>query len=191
MGLNRIYTRTGDRGTTAIHGGDRVAKTDQRIEANGTLDELNTTIGIVRSYLDLASTLQAPLKEIQLSLMSIMSIVATLSIKRDINPNKLPEDIVAHIEALIDEFNSRCSRSEYFILPGGSQASAFMHQARVAARRAERELWRLNDEDPVPEQILIYINRLSDLFFVMARYELEQSQIDEERWNEFAYKKKK
>lgn len=189
--MKRIYTRSGDKGTTAIHGGARVPKTDIRIEANGDLDELNVAIGSVRCALPLDHEWQNPLKDIQILMMSLMSQVATPNEKRALNPNSLPDDSVDLIERLIDETTLKCDESEYFILPGGSPLASLFHQCRVVARRAERRLWQLNDVDPVPELILRYINRLSDLFFVMARVESIQGHIGEERWKQFAYNRKK
>lgn len=188
--MKRIYTRTGDQGTTAIHGGQRVPKDDIRIEANGTLDELNVAIGMVRSLLPASHADQPLLREVQLNLMTVMSLVATTSARRDANPNHLPEDLVATIEQHLDRLTASCGASDYFILPGGTTATAWMHQARVVARRAERRLWTLHRADPVPAPILQYINRLSDLFFVMARAELYRQSADEERWKLFAYKRK-
>ncbi|MDE6436593.1 MAG: cob(I)yrinic acid a,c-diamide adenosyltransferase [Muribaculaceae bacterium] len=189
--MKRIYTRTGDRGTTAIHGRVRVPKSDIRIEANGTLDELNVAIGIVRSMMPVNHPWQLRLREIQLNLMTAMSLVATRSDMRAQNPNALPATLVADTERFIDEVAEANGPSEYFILPGGTQLSAFMHQARVVARRAERRLWQLNEVDAVPEDILMYVNRLSDLFFEMSRSQLASEGLDEERWNAFAYKSKK
>lgn len=189
--MKRIYTRSGDTGTTAIHGGLRVPKTDIRIEANGTLDELNVAIGAVRSSLPVEHEWQIPLRDIQILMMSLMSLVATPDEKRALNPNVLPDDLVGTVERLIDETTLKCEESEYFVLPGGSPMASLLHQCRVVARRAERRLWQLNEADRVPELILRYINRLSDLFFVMARAESRQGHIGEERWKQFAYNRKK
>ncbi len=188
--MNRIYTRTGDSGTTAIHGGLRVAKTDIRIEANGCIDELNVAVGSVRTSLQADHEWQPLLRGIQLNLMTAMSLVATRSDMREKNPNSLPEDLVDALEHCIDEINRQCSPADSFILPGGIPLASSLHQARVLARKAERWLWRLHEEDPVPEIILIYLNRLSDLFFIMSRYELQQSDCKEEIWREFGYKRK-
>ena len=176
--MRRIYTRTGDSGTTAVHGGLRVSKTDVRIEANGCID------------LPSDHEWQPFLKEIQLNLMTAMSLVATRSDMRTQNPNSLPDDIVALLEKKIDQINLQCSPATCFILPGGTPLASELHLARVLARKAERWLWRLHEEDKVPSEILIYLNRLSDLFFIMARYELQQSECSEEIWREFGYKRK-
>lgn len=188
--MNRIYTRTGDGGTTAIHGGIRVPKTDIRIEANGCIDELNVAIGIIRTSLPSGHEWQPLLKEIQLNLMTAMSLVATRSDMREKNPNNLTDNIAETLECFIDKINKMCTPADSFILPGGTPLASSLHQARVLARKAERRLWRLHEQDNVPESILIYLNRLSDLFFIMARYELQQSDCKEEIWREFGYKRK-
>lgn len=119
-----------------------------------------------------------------------MSLVATRSDMRDQNPNSLPANLVEQIEECIDSINARCSLEYSFILPGGTALASALHQARVLARKAERWLWRLNEQDAVPSEILIYLNRLSDLFFVMVRHELQHTECKEEIWREFGYKRK-
>lgn len=185
--MRRLYTRSGDKGTTSIHGGKRVPKTDLRIEANGSLDELNVVIGMVRTLLPVDHEWQVGLRDIQLSLMSAMSLVATESMDRNNNPNSLSDNLVDCAERLIDDVCCRIGDAKYFILPGGTPLAAWLHQARVTARRAERRLWQLNDVDTVPENILQWVNRLSDLFFAMARCSMIESGVDEERWQSFSY----
>ncbi|WP_301707977.1 cob(I)yrinic acid a,c-diamide adenosyltransferase, partial [uncultured Duncaniella sp.] len=136
--MAKIYTRTGDKGITAIHGGERVPKTDIRIEANGCIDELNVAIGFLRSMPVRNHQWQPLLREIQLTLMTIMSLVATRSEKRSANPNILPEDIVEKTESVIDKINAECTPPDSFILPGGTPVATQLHQCRVLARRAER-----------------------------------------------------
>ncbi len=188
--MKRIYTRTGDKGTTGIHGGERVPKDDIRIEANGCLDELNALIGVVRSLLKPEHEWNGLLYDIQRNLMVVMSLVATPSAIRHNNPNTLDENIVTDIEHKLDEFSSEVEELGFFILPGGTVVSAQLQLARTVARRAERRLWTLNRKDAVPEDILKYVNRLSDLFFVMAKLEMQKQNWPEERWNLFAYKRK-
>ena len=188
--MNRIYTGTGDKGTTAIHGGVRVPKTDVRIEANGCIDELNVAVGFIRTSLRPDHEWQYLLRGIQLNLMTVMSLVATRSDMRESNPNKLPDDLVDALEGCIDRINKRCTPADSFILPGGTPLASALHQARVGARKAERWLWRLHELDSVPDLIVIYLNRLSDLFFIMARHELHQDGCKEEIWREFGYKRK-
>ena len=162
----KIYTRGGDKGKTSIHGGQRVDKDDIRIEANGTLDELNSVLGV-------------------------MSHVATPAALRGQNPNRLPEEPDVYCERQIDFFNAKIQYpSTHFILPGGNLVSAQCHVARTVARRAERRLWTLNRIDPVEPVILRFVNRLSDLLFILARYEMDKEGAEEERWRDFLYKKK-
>lgn len=186
MGI-RIYTRTGDGGTTRIRGGERVPKTDQRIEANGALDELNSILGIVRSLSDNAG-IQDILARIQTNLMIVMSRVATRSDMLDSNPRKLPEGLLESVEKELDEITARGSVTQDFVIPGGNPAGAFLHQARAVCRRAERELWRLASEDRVEPEVMSYINRLSDLLFAMAREENSRLGHAEEIWNPFSGK---
>lgn len=187
----RIYTRGGDKGKTGIHGGQRVEKDNIRIEANGCLDELNSMIGVVRAYIPKEHGWQQLLFRIQRELMVVMSHVATPSDIREHNPNQLDEDIVKYCEGQIDDLTNRMEDSNYFILPGGTLISSHLHMARTIARRSERRLWTLHREDPLPEIILQFINRLSDLFFTMARYEMYQQGEMEEQWKDFLYKRKK
>lgn len=188
--MRKIYTRTGDEGMTGIHGGTRVPKDDIRIEANGCLDELNTLLGIVRSMLSETDKWQTKLCYIQRSLMVVMSHVATPSAIREQNPNELPQDLDKFCEEWMDEMMSQLEDNGYFILPGGTPLAAQLQHARAVARRAERRLWTLNRTDAVPEAILRFVNRLSDLLFVLARFELQRQQWPEEKWMAFSYKRK-
>lgn len=189
--MRKIYTRTGDEGMTGIHGGERVPKDDIRIEANGCLDELNTLFGIIRSMLPETDEWQEKLYFIQHSMMIVMSHVATPSDIRDRNPNELPQDLDKFCEDWMDEMMSQLEDNGYFILPGGTPLAAQLQNARAVARRAERRLWTLNRTDEVPGEILRFINRLSDLLFVMARFEMQRQQWPEEKWMKFSYKRKK
>lgn len=189
--MKRIYTRTGDCGYTGIHGGERVEKDDIRIEANGTLDELNAIIGIVRSLLSAEHEWQKILHTLQRELMVVMSRVATPSALRGQNPNSYSFDLVAYCEDEMDRMTRQLTDNGYFLLPGGTPVAAQLQFARTVARRAERRLWTLNRMDPVEEEVLKFINRLSDLFFVMARYDLQQQEWPEDRWQAFAYKRKR
>lgn len=188
--MRKIYTRTGDEGMTGIHGGTRVPKDDIRIEANGCLDELNTLLGIVRSMLSETDEWQTKFCYIQRSLMVVMSHVATPSAIREQNPNELPQDLDKFCEEWMDEMMSQLEDNGYFILPGGTPLAAQLQHARAVARRAERRLWTLNRTDAVPGAILRFVNRLSDLLFVLARFELQRQQWPEEKWMAFSYKRR-
>ena len=157
----RIYTRGGDKGKTGIHGGERVDKDDIRIEANGTLDELNAEIGIVRTLLPPDHEWQVLLGRIQREMMAVMSHVATPSAIRDQNPNPLPDDLTVFCESHIDDLSAQMEDNGYFIR-----------------------------KDPVPAGIMAFVNRLSDLFFTMARYDMFRQGNAEERWQSFLYKRK-
>lgn len=189
--MRKIYTRTGDEGMTGIHGGERVPKDDIRIEANGCLDELNTLLGIIRSMLPETDEWQEKLYFIQYSMMIVMSHVATPSAIRESNPNEQPQDLDKFCEDWMDVMMSQLEDNGYFILPGGTPLAAQLQNARAVARRAERRLWTLNRTDEVPGEILRFINRLSDLLFVMARFEMQRQQWPEEKWMKFSYKRKK
>ena len=178
----KIYTKNGDRGRTGLHGGSRVDKDDPRIEANGCLDELNVAIGLLRARLNASHEWQAMLHDVQRTLMVVMSHVATPSSVRHLNPNVLPDDLAAQCESWIDAMTLLMADGEgYFILPGGTEISALCHQARVAARRAERRLCTLNKLDALPAQII----------FTMARFDLHLAGASEERWQAFGYKRKR
>ncbi|BES61915.1 cob(I)yrinic acid a,c-diamide adenosyltransferase [Dysgonomonas capnocytophagoides] len=186
-----IYTRGGDKGKTGIHGGQRVDKDDIRIEANGCIDELNSMIGVIRAFLPAEHEWQQILFRIQSELMVVMSHVATPSAIREKNPNPLPDNLDKFCEECIDNMTDNMGQSLSFILPGGNLVSSHLQLARTIARRSERRLWTLNKQDEVPESILKFINRLSDLFFTMARFEMFRDGTGEERWKDFLYKRKK
>ena len=141
--------------------------------------------------LPLAHEWQTILYDIQKNLMVVMSHVATPSDIREQNLNVLPTDMVEVCERTMDAFTSQMEDNHHFILPGGTPLSAQLQFARVVSRRAERRLWTLNRQDELPPLILPYINRLSDLFFVMARYDMWKQQWPEEKWHSFTYKQKK
>lgn len=187
--MKKVYTKTGDKGTTGIHGGARVPKDDPRIEANGCLDELNAQIGIVRSLLPAEDAWQELLHTVQRELMVVMSHVATPS--GIVNPNPLSAAaLTRRCEQEMDDMTVELTDHGYFLLPGGTSVSAQLQFARTVARRAERRLWTLHRLDPVDESILMLVNRLSDLFFVMARMEMQRQDWSEEKWQAFAYKRK-
>ena len=192
--LMKIYTKTGDRGKTGVVGGKRVMKNHPRIVCNGTLDEANSTIGLLRAKLGLKHPWQKNLHRIQKDLMDMMSHLATPSESKKTNANPMPTDGAAFCEGWIDALESNISSpSDYFLLPGGNEISALCHICRTQIRRGERELITLMGIDPesVADYIVAYVNRLSDLFFTLARTEMDNEGIEEERWQLFLYKRKK
>ncbi|MEM8926712.1 MAG: cob(I)yrinic acid a,c-diamide adenosyltransferase [Bacteroidota bacterium] len=190
----KIYTRKGDKGTTGVFGGKRTAKNGARMECLGTLDEVNSTIGLLRSKLGSEHSWQKNLHRIQKDLMDMMSHLARPSDSKKENPNPRPVDGAEFCEQWIDELEGAMSSpSDYFLLPGGNEISALCHVCRTQMRRGERTLFSLADEDPdcVEDYIAAYINRLSDLFFILARAEMDKHGVAEEKWNLFLYKRKK
>lgn len=188
----RIYTKGGDKGKTGIHGGERIDKDDIRIETNGTFDELNSAIGMLRAILGENHEWQENLFILQKNMMIVMSHIATPSSIRDKNPNELPNDLYVFCETWIDSLEEQMkSKNEYFILPGGNIISAQCHVVRTIARRAERRLCSLNKIDILPDCIIKFANRISDLFFVLAKAEMDKIGKEDEIWNSFLYKKRK
>lgn len=188
----KIYTKKGDTGKTALFGGRRVEKDDTRVECYGTLDEANSTIGLLRSKLGEKHEWQNNLHKIQKDMMDMMSHLARPSDSHKENKNPMPEDGAVFCENWIDELEEGMSSpSDYFLLPGGSEISALCHVVRTQIRRGERKLAALMREDEVHPAIPSYINRLSDLFFTLARAEMDSAGVAEEKWQLFLYKKKK
>src|ERR1043165_3368667 len=170
--LNRIYTRTGDGGTTALGSGERRKKYDLRVDAYGTLDEVNATIGLVRLHTANDPALDPALARIQNDLFDVEADLC-LSEKGPGGARLTVTDAqVTWLEGEIDRLNGELAPLKSFILPGGSEASAYLHLARTVCRRAERIMVELGDkkDESVSEPSLKYINRLSDFLFVAGRY---------------------
>jgi cob(I)alamin adenosyltransferase len=168
MGSMRIYTRTGDKGKTSIIGG-RVDKDDTRVEAYGTVDEVNCFVGQAIQELDpqLFKDVLADLEKIQHELFDCGGDLANVTEKREL---KLQQEVIDYLEKKIDEYTDEAPELERFILPGGTKPSASIHIARTVTRRAERLVVKLVKSDPkTPELALMYLNRLSDYFFALAR----------------------
>lgn len=180
--LTKIYTKTGDAGTTALGGGQRVPKDTLRVQVYGTVDELNSQIGVALAY-GLCARLQETLPQIQNELFDLGSDLCFLP--EDKSKYTLPQIEERHVkklEALIDEMNEVVGALQNFILPGGSLGSAQLHVARTVCRRAEREATTLAREEPLGAYALPYLNRLSDALFVMARFENNQRGQAEPLW---------
>jgi ATP:cob(I)alamin adenosyltransferase len=186
----KIYTKKGDAGTTGLFGGQRVRKDDVRVECFGTLDEANSTLGLLRVKLGADHEWQPQLHRIQKDLMDMMSHLARPSDAKKINPNPMPSDGAQFCEEWIDELEGQMtSPSDYFLLPGGNEVSALCHVVRTQMRRGERRLVSLMEVDAVDPTISAYINRLSDLFFTLARAEMDKAGVAEEKWQLFLYKR--
>jgi cob(I)alamin adenosyltransferase len=175
--ITRVYTRTGDRGDTRLVGGRKVPKDAQRIEAYGTIDELNAVLGLARSFNDdlvgrnpASARLDAVLKRLQNELFDLGSELATPPEGTYEGMYRVGADEVTALERLIDECQRDLQPLSSFVLPGGGRVAAFLHQARTVCRRAEREILRLSRHEAVGEWPLKYVNRLSDLLFVLSRW---------------------
>lgn len=168
--MSKIYTRTGDKGTTSLVGGQRVSKTHPRLDAYGTIDELNSFIGLMLSVMDYNAESKENIRWIQQKLFNIGGCLAT-----DTNSFQLPESCkvtvadVERMEQMIDALTEGLPEQRSFILPGGTQAASYAHVARTVCRRAERLILALPDDAKAPSELLQYINRLSDYLFVLAR----------------------
>ena len=180
--LDRIYTKTGDEGTTGLGGGRRVPKDSLRVTAYGTVDELNSLIGLALAA-GLCDRLAQELTLIQNELFDLGSDLCWPSDdeRRARIPTVEPRQ-VEKLERLIDEFNDAVGPLTNFLLPGGSPGAAHLHVARAACRRAERETVRLDRDEAIGEYVLPYLNRLSDALFVMARYENHERGVAEPLW---------
>ncbi|HEX8950765.1 MAG TPA: cob(I)yrinic acid a,c-diamide adenosyltransferase [Polyangia bacterium] len=187
--LSRIYTKTGDKGQTALVGGKMVAKDSPRIEAYGTVDELNAVLGLVRKANrdeagpDAAKArIDAILQRAQNELFNLGSLLATLP--EDLDP-KQPRIEARHVEALehdIDELNEHLPPLRSFTLPGGGWVSSYLHLARTVCRRAERVVVHLASVEPVDAECVRYVNRLSDALYVIGRWNVRERGETEPLW---------
>lgn len=174
--LSKIYTRTGDGGTTGLGDGSRVAKQSDRVEAYGTVDELNSVIGMVLAE-PLPEAVREALVEVQHDLFDLGG---ELCIPGHVAVN---DDYVSRLETTLDRFNDDLPPLSEFVLPGGGRAAAACHLARTVCRRAERRGWALAANEQISEIGLHYLNRLSDLLFVVARVLARDEQGTEVLWN--------
>ena len=188
----KIYTRTGDEGTTGLFGGDRVQKDHPRIAAYGTVDEVNALVGTARAHLRSAPLEDTPaglpfdeiLRRLQEELFTVGADLATPVGAKPVVP-RIEDAHVEHLEADIDAFQEDLPALKQFILPGGAPGGATLHSARTVCRRAERLAVRAEaaDAEQVNHRALVYLNRLSDLFFVLARWVNQQTGEREDRWS--------
>lgn len=161
--LSRIYTRTGDDGTTGLGDGTRTVKESPRVEAYGTVDELNSVVGLVLAARRLPAPVLRCLTEVQHDLFDLGGELCIPGHRA------ITAEFVARLERTLDEFNAKLPPLKEFILPGGGPAAAACHLARTVCRRAERRTWALARVEPVAAEVTQYLNRLSDLLFVLAR----------------------
>ncbi|MEO5570963.1 MAG: cob(I)yrinic acid a,c-diamide adenosyltransferase [Bacteroidia bacterium] len=178
----KIYTKTGDKGQTSLIGGTRVPKHHIRIESYGTVDELNSWIGLIRDQ-NTPTSVTEILKEIQDRLFTIGSSLASDPEKSRMKIPDLNEKDVTLLENEIDRMNEELPELKSFILPGGNTGVSYCHVARCVCRRAERNVTHLSEESFVAELVIIYLNRLSDYLFVLARFLGKHLNAPEIQWN--------
>ena len=183
--INRVYTRTGDAGKTRLAGGQEIDKTAIRIESYGTVDELNSHLGLVLEALRAISgldDLRANLLRVQNELFDLGSQLAVLAEDRQPTTPVIRPEAIRRLEAEIDAMNGELGDLTSFILPGGGEAGARLHVARTVCRRAERRVIRLGEESPLDGTEIPYLNRLSDWLFVAARFAAHRQGVAETLW---------
>lgn len=184
----KVYTKTGDKGTTALFGGTRVPKHHIRIESYGTVDELNSHIGLIRDQ-DINPLYKAVLIEVQDRLFTVGAILATPPEKETLkngqprlNINRISDEDITYLENEIDKMDAELPQMTHFVLPGGHTTVSYCHIARCVCRRAERLSVHLHEIEPTDIQVLTYLNRLSDYLFVLARKLSHDLNADEVKW---------
>jgi len=180
----KLYTRTGDDGSSGLFGGDRVSKSHLRLVAYGTLDELNSIMGLVRLHASPACAGEEALQRVQHDLFVLGAILATPAARQDLLGARMsrPTWDLAAMEADIDRLTALAPPMTAFVLPGGTAASAYVHLARTVCRRAEREVVALTHEEPMNPVVLTYLNRLSDWLFALARAENAVAGVADIQW---------
>jgi cob(I)alamin adenosyltransferase len=177
----KIYTKTGDKGTTSLFGGKRVSKSDLRIDTYGTVDELNSFIGLVRDQ-EVNQKRKDMLIEIQDRLFTIGSILATEPGNTKVKIPSLIEADIVFLEKEIDVMDGELPPMKFFVLPGGHQSVSFCHLARTVCRRSERLIIALHQLEGVDDLVIKYLNRLSDYLFVLSRKMAHELQVEESPW---------
>jgi cob(I)alamin adenosyltransferase len=182
----KIYTKTGDTGDTGLFGGGRVPKSHPRVEAYGDVDELNATIGVARAAGSPPDPqIDALLVHVQQDLFAIGALLATPDRERmrmHLDKAKIDQERVAELERAIDAADAELEPLRAFILPGGSPKAAALHVARTVCRRAERRIVDIADEMEIPPLVIVYLNRLSDLLFTLARLANKRASAEETAW---------
>ncbi len=181
---SNVYTATGDKGLTSLVGGKRVKKNDVRIEAYGTIDELNSFIGVLDNLHNIPTDAKSQLRIIQNKLFNIGAYVATdFPVGVESKVAGLSDVDICNIERWIDEMDAELPPLRNFVLPGGSRISSFAHVCRTVARRCERRIIALGERCYIDPNVVVFVNRLSDYFFVLARFNNVHNQIEEIFWD--------
>ena len=177
----KIYTRKGDSGHTSLIDGDTVNKHNLSVDAYGTIDELNSFLGLLKDYIK-DDKIKDILNKIQIKLFSIGSILASGKNKNISEKVKIEKKDVEYIELEIDRLNKDLPELKNFVIPGGHKTSSYSHVCRSICRRAERKISELNNKSSVDSNILAYVNRLSDFFFVLSRFLKYSDNVSESHW---------
>jgi len=180
----KIYTKTGDAGTTGLFGGGRVTKDHPRVEAYGDVDELNAAIGVARAA-EVMPRLDEVLVPIQRDLFAIGALLATPDrekMRQHLEKARVDDERVAQLERAIDDADRELEPLRSFVLPGGTAKAAALHVARTVCRRAERRVVRLQTDEEIPQVVVVYLNRLSDLLFTLARLANRRAGAGEVTW---------
>lgn len=184
MAKSKLYTGTGDNGTTSLVGGQRIAKNSVRLEAYGTIDEFSATLGLILSYPDCPEAIRKRLHGVQNMLFNFGGYLASLPAPGEEPPAwGLGQHHITDLETWIDTLDSETPEANAFVLPGGCMLSAYAHLARTVCRRAERRVLALAEESYVDPSLLRYLNRLSDCLFILARYFNHTAGVDEILWH--------
>jgi cob(I)alamin adenosyltransferase len=180
----KIYTKTGDAGTTGLFGGGRVGKDHPRVEAYGDVDELNAALGLARAV-EVMPRIDEVLVPIQRDLFAIGALLATPNrekMRQHLEKARVDDERVAQLERAIDDADRELEPLRAFVLPGGTPKAAALHVARTVCRRAERRVVRLQADEDLPALVVVYLNRLSDLLFTLARLANRQADTGEVTW---------
>lgn len=180
--MSKVYTKTGDKGTTSLIGGTRVKKCDIRIESYGTIDELNSFIGLLSSYVTEQETLDL-LAEMQNVLFNVgCNLAMGENFKKELKESVVADVLIEHVEKSIDRMQDAIPQLKSFVIPGGSRSASVAHVCRTVCRRAERLIIALSENAEVDSNLMAYVNRLSDYFLVLSRYLNNIEKVDEKIW---------
>lgn len=178
--MTKIYTKTGDDGTTGLIGGVRIKKSSPRITAYGSVDELNASIGVVLSYKKIPKDIRDLLVKIQNDLFVVGADLANPNLEN--KSNRITPEMITFLESQIDKIEEKLSPITYFILPGGDTIASYLHLSRTTCRRAETNVVDLSESEAINNNCIVYLNRLSDLLFVIARIINKRKKVKDVAW---------
>ena len=180
--MSKVYTKTGDKGITSLIGGTRVKKSDIRINSYGTVDELNSFIGLLVTYIEEQETIDL-LTEMQNVLFNIgCNLAMGDNFKKELKESVVTNKLIENVEKAIDRMQAAIPELKSFVIPGGSRSASIAHVCRTVCRRAERLIIALDESSEVDRNLMAYVNRLSDYFFVLSRYLNNIEKVDEKIW---------